>query len=158
MELYENKEEQELALLVTVDTGTYDIESSLDELEELAKTAGAQVLGRLSQKRDTPKGATYVGSGRLVEIAEFCQANECNLIIVDGELSPSQLRNIEEETGVRVVDRTMLILDIFAAHARTSEGKLQVALAQLKYSLPRLTGKGITLSRLGGGIGTRVHL
>lgn len=155
MEFYENKQEPEKALLVTVDTGEYDIDSALDELEELAKTAGAMVVGRMSQKRDAPSGSTYIGSGRLEEVRSFCEANEVDLIIVDGELTPSQLRNIEESTDVRVVDRTTLILDIFAARAISSEGKLQVSLAQLKYSLPRLTGKGVGLSRLGGGIGTR---
>lgn len=155
MELFENKQEPEKALLVTVDTGAFDVESSQDELEELARTAGAEVLGRMSQKRDSPDNATYLGPGRLAEAVQFCAANGIDLILVDGELSPSQLRNMEDETDVRVVDRTTLILDIFAARARTSEGKLQVALAQLRYSLPRLTGRGISLSRLGGGIGTR---
>lgn len=155
MPYFENKKEPERALLVTVDTGAFDVTSSQDELEELAKTAGAQVLGRMSQKRDAPDGATYVGAGRLEEIKNFCRANDIELLLMDGELSPSQLRNIEQETDVRVVDRTTLILDIFAARARTSEGKLQVELAQLRYALPRLTGKGVSLSRLGGGIGTR---
>lgn len=155
MAYLENKEVAEKALLVTVDTGDFDVESSQDELEELAKTAGAEVLGRMSQKRDSPDNATYVGTGRLEEIRQFCEMNDIDLILVDGELSPSQLRNIEAETDIRVVDRTTLILDIFAARARSSEGKLQVELAQLKYALPRLTGKGVSLSRLGGGIGTR---
>lgn len=155
MPYFENKKEPERALLVTVDTGAFDVASSQDELEELAKTAGAQVLGRMSQKRDAPDGATYVGAGRLEEIKNFCRANDIELLLMDGELSPSQLRNIEQETDVRVVDRTTLILDIFAARARTSEGNLQVELAQLRYALPRLTGKGASLSRLGGGIGTR---
>lgn len=155
MELFENLQEPEKAVLVAVDTGEYNIDSALDELEELARTAGAVVVGRMAQKRDAPKGSTYIGSGRLEEVRDFCQNNEIDLIIVDGELSPSQLRNIEDATDVRVVDRTTLILDIFAARAVSSEGKLQVSLAQLRYSLPRLTGKGIGLSRLGGGIGTR---
>lgn len=155
MQYFENKEEPERALLVCVDTGSYDMETALDELEELARTAGAVVVGRLTQKLDTQNAATYVGSGRLMEIAEFCQNHDVDLLICDAELSPSQLRNMEEATDVRVVDRTTLILDIFAARARTSEGKLQVELAQLRYSLPRLTGKGVSLSRLGGGIGTR---
>lgn len=155
MAYLENKEEPERALLVTVDTGDFDIQSSQDELEELAHTAGAEVLGRMSQKRDTPDTATYVGPGRLEEIKSFCEANDIDLLLIDGELTPSQLRNIEAETDVRVVDRTTLILDIFARRARSSEGKLQVELAQLKYALPRLTGKGTALSRLGGGIGTR---
>ena len=150
-----NEEKQEKALLIAVDTGDYDAEVSMSELEELAKTAGAQVLGEMVQRRDTVEGATFVGRGRLEEIAEFCKNNDVDLIIADGELSPVQVRNIEDSTDTRVVDRTTLILDIFAGRARSKEGKLQVELAQLKYSLPRLTGKGTSLSRLGGGIGTR---
>ena len=145
----------EKAVLVCVDCGMYDPDSSLDELEELAKTAGAEVVARVIQKREKPDIATYIGAGRLDEIKDFCENNECNLLIFDGELSPSQQRNIEDVTDVRVVDRTMLILDIFASRAKSNEGKLQVELAQLRYSLPRLGGKGTELSRLGGGIGTR---
>ncbi len=155
MEYYENKQEPEKAVLIAVDTGEYNCETSLDELEELAATAGAQVVGRMWQKRERPDSATFLGSGRVEELAEFCKNNEIDLVIADSELSPAQLRNIEKETDTRVVDRTTLILDIFADRARSNEGKLQVELAQLKYSLPRLTGKGIQLSRLGGGIGTR---
>lgn len=155
MEFYENKQEPEKAVLIAVDTGEYNCEASLDELEELAKTAGAQVIGRMWQKRDKPDSAAFLGSGRLEELAEFCESNEIDLVIADSELSPAQLRNIEKEVDTRIVDRTTLILDIFADRARSNEGKLQVELAQLKYSLPRLTGKGIQLSRLGGGIGTR---
>lgn len=156
MEIIENKEElKEKALLISVDTGEFDAETSARELEELADTAGAEVLGVMLQKRDTPSGSTFVGAGRLDEIAEFCRNNEVDIIIADGELSPVQVRNIEDKTGVRVVDRTTLILDIFAKRARSAEGKIQVELAQLKYSLPRLTGQGTSLSRLGGGIGTR---
>ncbi len=155
MEFFENKQEPEKAVLIAVDTGDYDCETSLDELEELAATAGAQVVGRMWQKRDKPDNATFLGSGRTEELAEFCKNNEIDLVIADSELSPAQLRNIEKEVDTRVVDRTTLILDIFADRARSNEGKLQVELAQLKYSLPRLTGKGIQLSRLGGGIGTR---
>ena len=155
MDFYENKQEPEKAVLIAVDTGDYNCETSLDELEELAATAGAQVIGRMWQKRDKPDSATFLGSGRIEELAEFCENNEVDLVIADSELSPAQLRNIEKEVDTRVVDRTTLILDIFADRARSNEGKLQVELAQLKYSLPRLTGKGIQLSRLGGGIGTR---
>ena len=155
MEFYENKQEPEKAVLIAVDTGDYDCELSLDELEELAKTAGAEVVGRMWQKRDKPDSAAYLGSGRLEELAEFCENNEIDLVIADSELSPAQLRNIEKATKTRVVDRTTLILDIFAERARSNEGKLQVELAQLRYSLPRLTGQGTKLSRLGGGIGTR---
>jgi GTP-binding protein HflX len=150
-----NEEKQETALLISVDTGDYDADISIAELGELAKTAGANVIGEMIQKRDTVEGATYVGKGRLEEIAEFCENNDVDLIIADGELSPVQVRNIEDRCDTRVVDRTTLILDIFAGRARSKEGKLQVELAQLKYSLPRLTGKGTALSRLGGGIGTR---
>ncbi len=155
MELIENKIEPEKAVLVSVDTGDFNCEVSLAELEELTATAGAQVIGTLVQKRPNPDAATYLGSGRLEELAEYCKNNEADLIIVDGELSPSQQRNIEEATDVRVIDRTTLILDIFAGRARSSEGKLQVELAQLRYALPRLSGKGKAMSRLGAGIGTR---
>ena len=156
MKLYENiNTDKERALLVSVDTGDFDAEVSIDELEELSDTAGAEVLGKIIQKKDRPENATFVGLGKLAEIIAFCQNNDIDIIIVDSELTPSQQRNLEKMTGVRVIDRTMLILDIFAARARTSEGKLQVELAQLKYSLPRLSGQGTALSRLGGGIGTR---
>ncbi len=154
-ELFENIQKPECAVLVGIDSGEYDCEVSLDELEELAKTAGAEVCARVTQKRDAPDGATYIGSGRLQEIKDFCSDNEVDLLIFDGELTPSQQRNVEDATNVRVVDRTQLILDIFAARARSGEGKLQVELAQLKYLLPRLGGKGTSMSRLGGGIGTR---
>lgn len=145
----------ERALLLSVDTGDFDAESSIEELTLLAESAGAEVLGSIIQRRETPDGATYVGRGRLQEAELFCDNQEIDLIICDGELTPSQIRNIENATKVRVVDRTQLILDIFALRAKTREGKLQVELAQLKYALPRLTGKGKQLSRLGGGIGTR---
>ncbi|MCQ4021484.1 MULTISPECIES: GTPase HflX [unclassified Ruminococcus] len=155
MEFYENEEIRQQALLVAVDTGEYDAESSMAELYELAKTAGADVLSHIIQKREAVKTATCVGSGCLEEIAEYCKNNDIDLIIFDRELTPTQIRNIEDKTDVRVIDRTMLILDIFAQRARSKEGKLQVELAQLKYMLPRLTGKGTAMSRLGGGIGTR---
>lgn len=155
MEFYENKQEPEKAVLIAVDTGEYDCDISLDELEELAETAGAEVVGKMSQKRDKPDSGTFLGSGRLEELGDFCKNNEVDLVIADSELAPAQLRNIEKATEVRVIDRTTLILDIFAERARSNEGKLQVELAQLRYSLPRLTGQGTKLSRLGGGIGTR---
>lgn len=155
MQLHENRTETEKALLVSVDTGEFDAETSIDELEELAHTAGADVLGKLIQRRERIEAATFVGYGKLAEIIFFCENNDVHLLIFDSELTPSQQRNLEKLTNVRVIDRTMLILDIFAARARTSEGKLQVELAQLKYSLPRLMGQGQQLSRLGGGIGTR---
>lgn len=150
-----NEEKKERALLIAVDTGDYDYDVSMAELGELASTAGAQVVAQMVQKRPAVEAATYVGKGRLQEIKEFCSNNEIDLIIADSELTPVQIRNIEDETDTRVVDRTTLILDIFAGRARSKEGKLQVELAQLKYSLPRLTGKGVSMSRLGGGIGTR---
>lgn len=141
--------------MISLDCGEYDAESSMAELEELAKTSGAEIIGEMIQKRPAPEAATYMGKGALEEICNFCSNHNIDLIIADGELSPVQIRNIENLTGVRVIDRTTLILDIFAGRARSSEGKLQVELAQLKYSLPRLSGKGTALSRLGGGIGTR---
>ena len=155
MEFYENSQEPEVAVLVGIDMGLYNAQVSMDELEELARTAGAVVAAKIIQKRDKPDSATYVGSGRLEEIKVFTEANDVDLLIFDGELTPSQQRNIEDETDIRVIDRTTLILDIFAARARSNEGKIQVELAQLKYSLPRLGGKGAEMSRLGGGIGTR---
>ena len=155
MEFYENSREPETAVLVGIDMGLYNAEVSMDELEELARTAGAVVVAKIIQKRDKPDTATYVGSGRLEEIKHFTESNSVDLLIFDGELTPSQQRNIEDETDIRVIDRTTLILDIFAARARSNEGKIQVELAQLKYSLPRLGGKGAEMSRLGGGIGTR---
>lgn len=148
-------ENKERALLVALDCGEYDAEASMAELNELAKTGGAEVVGQVIQRRSAPEAGTYLGKGMLQEISDFCHNNQVDLIIADGELSPVQVRNIEDFTGTRVVDRTTLILDIFAARARSSEGKLQVELAQLRYALPRLTGKGTSLSRLGGGIGTR---
>lgn len=155
MEFYENSQEPEVAVLVGIDMGLYNAQVSMDELEELARTAGAVVAAKIIQKRDKPDSATYVGPGRLEEIKSFTEANDVDLLIFDGELTPSQQRNIEDETDIRVIDRTTLILDIFAARARSNEGKIQVELAQLKYSLPRLGGKGAEMSRLGGGIGTR---
>lgn len=150
-----NGKEKENALLISVDTGEFDAETSIDELAQLAYTAGAQVIGEMTQKRQTVEAATYVGKGRLDEIAEFCENNDIDLIIADSELTPVQVKNIENAADTRTIDRTTLILDIFAGRARSKEGRLQIELAQLKYSLPRLTGKGAQLSRLGGGIGTR---
>lgn len=155
MAFFENIQTPETSVLVGLDTGDYDAEVSIDELEELAKTAGSKVLAKIIQKKEKPDPATYIGSGRLKEIRDFCRDNEADLIIFDCELSPSQQRNVENFTDMRVIDRTTLILDIFAARARSKEGRIQVELAQLKYSLPRLGGKGTELSRLGGGIGTR---
>lgn len=135
-----NEENKERAFLISLDCGEYDAESSMAELEELAKTSGAEIIGEMIQKRPAPEAATYMGKGALEEICNFCSNHNIDLIIADGELSPVQIRNIEDLTGVRVIDRTTLILDIFAGRARSSEGKLQVELAQLKYSLPRLSG------------------
>ena len=155
MEFYENEVRPERAFLVSVDTGEFDAEASMSELYELTESAGARPVGAMIQKREKPDGATCIGSGRLEELKGFCESQEVDLIIFDCELSPTQIRNLEFETEVRIIDRTMLILDIFASRARSREGKLQVELAQLKYLLPRLTGKGAAMSRLGGGIGTR---
>jgi len=153
--MYENEERVEQAVLVCVDTGEFDAERSLDELQELANTAGAQVVSRVIQKKSSYDPATLLGSGRLEELAEFVKAHEIDTVIFDHELSPAHQKNIERALDTKVIDRTTLILDIFAQRARTSEGRLQVELAQLRYRLPRLIGLGTSLSRLGGGIGTR---
>lgn len=153
--MHENEVTAERALLVSVDTGEFDAEASMAELYELVRSAGAEPFGSMMQKRPSPETATCVGSGMIQQIAEFCQQQEIDLLVFDRELTPTQIRNIEKITDVHTIDRTMLILDIFASRAITKEGKLQVELAQLKYMLPRLTGKGVELSRLGGGIGTR---
>lgn len=145
----------EKAILVSADIGEYDCEASVDELSELARTAGAEEIARVIQKRDAYESATVIGEGKLTEVKELCQNLEATLLIFDCELTASQIRNIEDETEVRVIDRTMLILDIFAARAVSREGKIQVELAQLKYRLPRLMGIGASLDKLGGGIGTR---
>lgn len=142
-------------MLCAVDVGEYDVEDSLDELEELTNTAEGEVIVRISQKRPSFDSATCIGSGRLEEMAEICQRDEIDQIIFDHELTATQIRNIEDVTKVHTIDRTMLILDIFAQRAVTKEGRLQVELAQNKYRLPRLAGMGVKLSRLGGGIGTR---
>lgn len=130
-------------------------ERSLDELEELANTAGVKVLGKMLQKRSSRDSAYYIGKGKVEELNELGKNMDANVVIFDNELSGIQIRNIEEATGMKVIDRTALILDIFAQRAQSREGKLQVELALLKYRLPRLTGMGGQLSRLGGGIGTR---
>lgn len=123
-------------------------EASLNELERLLDTAGGQVFARMTQNRDVPDVRTYIGSGKVKELAEIISGNDISLVIFDSELSPTQIKNLEDDLdGVRVIDRTMLILDIFALHAVTNEGKVQVELAQLKYTAPRLTGKGLQMSR-----------
>ncbi|HET8667893.1 MAG TPA: GTPase HflX [Terriglobales bacterium] len=133
----------------------FSAEESLSELRELATSAGAEIVGEFLQHRDRPDAATLIGRGKLDEIAGAASSASADLIIFDHELSPSQQRNIEREVSARVIDRTQLILDIFARHARTREGQLQVELAQLKYLMPRLAGRGKEMSQLGGGIGTR---
>lgn len=156
MTLHEIEEQApERVLLVSVDTGEFDAEVSLAELAELTATAGAEVVGTATQKKEAPDKATCLGSGRAEELAVQCSAEDIDLVIMDRELSPTQLRNLEEIFPCRVIDRTALILDIFAGRARSAEGRLQVELAQLQYRLPRLAGQGTALSRLGGGIGTR---
>ena len=155
--MYENKIEDvpAKAVLACVDTGEFDAEASMDELAELASSANADVVGTIIQKRPTYDPATCMGSGRLEELKEQLDALEADLVIFDHELTGVQVRNIENILDIRVIDRTTLILDIFAQRAKTKEGKIQVELAQQKYRLPRLTGMGASLSRLGGGIGTR---
>lgn len=153
--MHENRTEVQRVILVAADLGEYDVDASLDELAELADTAGAEVVGRMSQRRSELDAATCIGAGRLQELHDQAQFLQADLVIFDHELSASQLRNIEDLLETPVIDRTMLILDIFAQRAASSEGKLQVELAQQRYLLPRLTGLGRSLSRLGGGIGTR---
>ncbi len=155
IEFYENTETPEKVLLISVDTGEFDAECSVNELSELVKTAGGETEGIIIQKRVKPDSVTYIGSGKLLEAKEICENAKIDVVICDGELTPTQERNLEKILKTRVIDRTVLILDIFAKNARSGEGKLQVELAQLKYSLPRLSGQGTALSRLGGGIGTR---
>ncbi len=150
---------RERAALVGLATGSSsrrrDAERSLDELAGLARAAGADVALRVLQERPRPDAATFLGSGKIAQLAAACDEADTDLVVFDNELSPAQLRELEKRLGRRVVDRTQLILDIFAARARTREGKWQVELAQLKYLLPRLAGSSAALSRLGGGIGTR---
>ena len=155
MPLYENETRPQRALLVSLDTGEFDAQASLRELEELSRTAGADPVLTLTQKRPAPDTATCLGSGMVEQAAELCRQEEIDLLLFDRELTPTQIRNLEKACGVQVIDRTTLILDIFAQRARSKEGKLQVELAQLRYLLPRLGGQGTALSRLGGGIGTR---
>lgn len=154
--MIELKEEIEKVILVGVSVeDADDTEKSLDELEELAKTAGAVTVGRVIQNREMIHPGTYVGKGKIDEIKELLWETEATGIICDDELSPVQLGNLQDALDTKVMDRTLIILDIFAARASTNEGKIQVELAQLKYRQSRLTGLGKSLSRLGGGIGTR---
>lgn len=151
-----------LAGIITRERDEKECGICLDELERLTETAGGTCVARVTQSRPNPDCKTYIGSGKLDELKELCSSLEAGLVVFDDELTPSQIRNLEdalsgedEDREVRVIDRTMLILDIFALHARSGEGKLQVELAQLRYTIPRLSGQGSALSRLGGGIGTR---
>ncbi len=155
-ETYENEQIEEKVILVGIsEQDGDDAEDSLAELAELVKTAGAVVVGTLIQKRETIHPGTYVGTGKVDEIAQLLVATGATGIVCDDELSPAQMKNLESILATKVMDRTLIILDIFAARATTSEGKIQVELAQLKYRLSRLSGLGKSMSRLGGGIGTR---
>ena len=154
--MYEMKETKETVILVGVDTGGEESEeASLDELAELAKTAGAQVAGRLIQARENIHPGTYIGKGKMLELKDLIWETEADTVICDDELTSVQIGNLEDELSCKVIDRTLLILDIFAARAVSGEGKIQVELAQLRYRASRLSGLGRSLSRLGGGIGTR---
>ena len=154
--MYEMNETEENVILVGVDTGGAESEeASLDELSELARTAGARVAGRLIQARETVHPGTYIGKGKLEELKDLIWETDATGIICDDELTSAQLGNLETELSCKIIDRTLLILDIFAARAVSGEGKIQVELAQLRYRASRLTGLGRSLSRLGGGIGTR---
>lgn len=155
-ETYENEQIEEKVILVGIsEQDGDDAEDSLAELAELVKTAGAVVVGTLIQKRETIHPGTYVGTGKVDEIAQLLAATGATGIVCDDELSPAQMKNLESILATKVMDRMLIILDIFAARATTSEGKIQVELAQLKYRLSRLSGLGKSMSRLGGGIGTR---
>ncbi len=145
----------ERAILFSVDDGSFDNEASMEELRRLAESAGATVFCESIQKKDKPDAAIYAGAGKIEELRSLCENNAIDLLIADCELTPTQQRNLENALDTRVIDRTTLILDIFAKSAKTNEGKIQVELAQLQYLLPRLAGRGTALSRLGGGIGTR---
>ncbi len=155
-QFYENKEVEERVILVGISTGQdEDTEGSLEELKELVKTAGAETIGTVIQNRESAHPATYLGKGKIDEVKWMVWETEATGIVCDDELSPAQLRNLEEALDTKVMDRTMVILDIFASRARTREGKIQVELAQLRFRAARLVGMRNSLSRLGGGIGTR---
>lgn len=155
-EAFEMEELQEKLILVGVgEQNGDDVNESLYELEELVETTGAVVCGRIVQNLEIRNNATYVGSGKIQEIAELIEQTGATGIVCDDELSPAQLKNLDDALNVKIMDRTLVILDIFAARASTSEGKIQVELAQLKYRASRLSGLGVSMSRLGGGIGTR---
>lgn len=162
-ELFETESMRERVILVAVDTGDgEDVQASLDELAELSKTAGAEAVGQMIQNREGIHPGTYIGKGKMDELKELIRNTSAHTVVCDDELSPAQLGNLQEALACKVIDRTVMILDIFAAHASTREGKIQVELAQLKYRVSRLTGLGTSLSRIGGGaagssggIGTR---
>ena len=155
-EMIELKEQEERVILVAVSTGEDDdTAASVDELEELASTAGAVTVGKVIQNRENVHPGTYLGKGKIEEVKELLWELDATGIICDDELSPAQLKNLEDALDTKVMDRTMVILDIFASRARTREGKIQVELAQLRYRAVRLVGLRNSLSRLGGGIGTR---
>jgi len=153
--MIENEQKKEKIIIVGVSRDDSDIDRSLDELTELIKTAGGEVVGRITQNLDNFNNKTYVGSGKLDEIAEFIKILEADTICCDDELSPVQMRNLNSYLNVTVMDRTMVILDIFAQRAQTYEGKIQVELAQMQYRAAKLIGLGKQMSRTGGGIGTR---
>lgn len=154
--MYETNKDMERVVLIGVATAEEtDVESSLDELSLLADTAGAETVGRVIQKRESIHPATYIGKGKIDEVRALVASTDATGVICDDELSPAQFKNLEDELGCKVMDRTLVILDIFAQHATTNEGKIQVEMAQLKYRATRLAGFGASLSRLGGGIGTR---
>ena len=155
--MFETEKEVERVILVAVDDGTneFDAESCLDELEDLANTADAVVVGRMIQKLGAINRATYLGSGKIDELKAFAEMKDATGVICDDELSPVQIRNLENALNLKVMSRTLVILDIFAKRAMSAEGKVQVELAQLRYNLSHLTGRGKEMSRLGGGIGTR---
>jgi GTP-binding protein HflX len=155
LQISEGEERAILIGIITQDHDMWQVEDDLDELSQLSRTAGATVCGRLTQARIQPDPKYFFGSGKVQELALLVQELGANIVVVDQELTPNQQANLEEVVGVKVIDRTELILDIFAQRAQTKEGKLQVELAQLKYLYPRLIGKGLSLSRLGGGIATR---
>ena len=143
------------AMIAAIDTGEYDVERSIEELKELIRTAGGETAAEVVQKRQTPDGATCIGSGRLEEMKQLCEDLDIDVVVFDCELTATQIRNIEDTLDVETIDRTMLILDIFAQRATTKEGKLQVDIAKYKYLLPRLAGMGKELSRTGGVVGMR---
>ena len=153
--MFDTEEKVERLILVAASIDDSDVQASLDELEELVNTAGIVVVGRIVQNRERVDRATYIGKGKIEEVRELIDMENADGIVCDDELSPAQQANLSDILNTKVMDRTLVILDIFAKRAITGEGKIQVELAQLKYRSTRLTGMGKVLSRLGGGIGTR---